>query len=59
MAIFGGNLYQFKAYEGCTVGHLVKVNGPYDTYGVVREIKDGTALIRGVRDTGFPIMWHY
>jgi len=41
-----GNTYQLKL--GSFVGERVKINGPYDTWGTVIEIrKNGFNLIRG------------
>jgi len=56
---YTGNLYQFKPYKDCKVGDYVRVNGPHDTFGRVKEINGDLALIRGVIPTLESPVWKY
>ncbi len=56
---YTGNLYQFKPSEDCKVGDYVEVNGPYDTFGRVKEINGDIALVRGIPQTMENPVWKY
>lgn len=42
-------LYQLKVIGNVSVGRIVRINGPWDTYGHVIKLRDsGYHLIRGL-----------
>lgn len=44
-----GGLYQLQCPPGTRVGDIVSVNGPWDTWGRVLELRpNGFHLIRGI-----------